>query len=214
LAWVESAVVFYLRTMIDRVQPYQQNPLPQFTGLAKAELVRELATLVMLATVGWLAGRNSRSRIGYFLIAFGVWDVFYYAFLKVLTGWPQSLFDWDILFLIPLPWWGPVWAPASIAVLMIAWGTLATQFEHERRLTCSNWKAWLLSSAGIVLALYLFMEDALVVAGEGTSALRNLLPDRFNWLLFLVALGLMAAPVLDSCREIWSWRARGLALAK
>jgi len=214
MAWAESAVVFYLRTMIDRIQPYQPNPLPQFTGLEKAELVRELATLVMLATVGWLAGRTWRGRAGYFLIAFGVWDIFYYVFLKILTGWPQSLLDWDILFLIPLPWWGPVLAPASIAMLMIIWGTLATQFEHERRLTCSNWKARLSSITGIALALYLFMEDALLVAGEGATALRNFLPDQFNWLLFFVALGLMAAPVLDSCRQIWNWRAHELTLAK
>ncbi len=40
MAWVEAAVVFYLRTMIDRIEPYQPNPLPQFTGFAKAELVR------------------------------------------------------------------------------------------------------------------------------------------------------------------------------
>jgi hypothetical protein len=106
MAWVESAVVFYLRTMIDRIEPYQPNPLPEFGGLEKAELTRELATLVMLAAVGWLAGRNWRSRMGYFLVAFGVWDIFYYVFLKVLTGWPRSLLDWDILFLIPLPWWG------------------------------------------------------------------------------------------------------------
>jgi hypothetical protein len=207
-------VVFYLRTMIDRIQPYQPNPLPQFTGLAKAELVRELATLVMLATVGWLAGRNNRSRTGYFLIAFGVWDIFYYVFLKVLTGWPQSLFDWDILFLIPLPWWGPVWAPASIAALMILWGTLATQFENPRRFTWSDWKTWLTSAAGIALALYLFMENALRVADQGTPALRNLLPERFNSLLFLVALGLMAAPVIDSGRQLWNWRARGVTFAK
>jgi len=208
MAWVESAVVFYLRTMIDRIQPHQPNPLPQFTGLATAELVRELATLVMLATVGWLAGRNWRSRSGYFLIAFGVWDIFYYVFLRILTGWPQSLLDWDILFLIPLPWWGPVLAPMSIAFLMIAWGTQATQFEREDALTSSNWKAWLLCMTGAALALYLFMEDALGVADEGTEALRNVLPDRFNWPLFLVALGFMAAPLLDSCRQAWSGRGR------
>src|SRR5262245_43389925 len=119
MAWVEAAVVFYLRTMLDRIEPYQPNPLPEFGGLAKAELIRELATLIMLAIVGWLAGRTARSRVGYFLIAFGVWDIFYYVFLKVLTGWPRSLFDWDLLFLIPLPWWGPVLAPVSIAALMI-----------------------------------------------------------------------------------------------
>ena len=27
------------------------------------------------------------------------------------AGWPETVLDWDILFLLPLPWWGPVIAP-------------------------------------------------------------------------------------------------------
>ena len=81
---------------------------------------------------GWnLGGPHWRSRLGYAAIAFGVWDIFYYVFLKMMCGWPHSLVDWDILFLIPLPWWGPVLAPVLIASLMIAWGTLATSFGME-----------------------------------------------------------------------------------
>ena len=91
MAWVESAVVFYLRSMIDRIAPYQPNPLPIAGGFAFAEIVREVATLVMLVTVGWLAGRTWRSRVGYALLAFGVWDIAYYLWLVPLTGWPRSL---------------------------------------------------------------------------------------------------------------------------
>src|SRR5207245_8623078 len=129
MAWVESAVVFYLRTMVNRIEPYQPNPLPFATAFALAELVREAATLIMLLTVGLLAGRTWRSRLGYTAIAFGVWDIFYYIFLKVLCGWPHSLLDWDILFLIPMPWWAPVLAPISIALLLILWGTVASGCE-------------------------------------------------------------------------------------
>ena len=50
-----------------------------------------------------------------FVVVFGVWDIFYYVFLRVLVTWPASLLDWDILFLIPLPWVGPVLAPVLIA---------------------------------------------------------------------------------------------------
>ncbi len=71
MAWVESAVVYYLRTMIDRIQPYQTHPLPLIGGLGTAELVREAATLIMLLTVGILAaglcGDRFRS-VGYFLL--------------------------------------------------------------------------------------------------------------------------------------------------
>jgi hypothetical protein len=116
MAWVESAVVFYLRVFIDRIQPYQLDPLPVSFGFGQAELVREGATMLMLVCIGWLAGSNRRTRFGYAMLAFGVWDILYYGFLVVLTGWPTSLLDWDILFLIPA-WWGPVFAPVSIAAL-------------------------------------------------------------------------------------------------
>ena len=38
MAWVESAVVFYLRSMIDRIEPYQPDPLPVIGGFAAVEL--------------------------------------------------------------------------------------------------------------------------------------------------------------------------------
>src|SRR5205823_10795737 len=119
---------------VNRIEPYQSAPLPIATGLGRAELVREAATLIMLLTVGILAGRTWRSRLGYAAIAFGVWDIFYYVFLKVMCGWPHSLLDWDILFLIPMPWWGPVAAPVSIALLLILWGTLASSWESMKLL--------------------------------------------------------------------------------
>ena len=111
MAWVEAACVYYLRVLVDRVDPYQQNPLPMVGVLGQVELVREAATLVMLAAVGMLAGRTRRAQVGYAAVAFGIWDIFYYVFLRAIGDWPRSLFDWDILFLLPLPWWGPVLAP-------------------------------------------------------------------------------------------------------
>lgn len=201
MAWVEAAVVFYLRTMVDRIEPYQTNPLPIIGGLGLVELARELATLIMLLAVGLLAGRDWRSRLGYSAIAFGVWDIFYYVFLKMMCGWPKSLLDWDILFLIPLPWWGPVLAPVSIASLMIVWGTLASQFERKPGPLLSNWRVWVLNSIGIALALYVFMADAIRVANQGVDAIRSVLPSSFNWPLFCVALVLMAAPAVRSAME-------------
>jgi hypothetical protein len=197
MAWVESAVVFYMRTMIDRIDPYQSDPLPVVGSLGSVELVREAATLAMLLTVGMLAGRSWRSRLGYAAVAFGVWDVLYYVFLKLMCGWPRSLFDWDILFLLPLPWWGPVLAPMSIAIMLIAWGTLSTQFEEDRPAGLPVWKQHALGLIGAGLALYVFMADSIRVADQGVDVLRNLLPARFNWPLFCMALLLMAVPVIQ-----------------
>lgn len=202
MAWVESAVVFYLRTMIHRIDPFQLDPLPVIGNLGPVELVREAATMIMLLTAGMLAGRTWRSRLGYSALAFGVWDIFYYIFLKLICGWPDSLLDWDVLFLLPLPWWGPVLAPMSIAVLMVAWGTL-TQFEQTKPVPRLGIKSWALGALGIMLSLYVFMEDAIRVADQGADAIRNVLPSEFNWPLFSVALLLMSAPLIRLCVELW-----------
>lgn len=200
MAWVESAVVYYLRTHVDRMEPYQPDPLPLIGTLGPVELVREAATMVMLLTVGILAGSTWRSRLSYTAIAFGVWDIFYYVFLKIMCGWPKSLLDWDILFLLPLPWWGPVLSPMLIALLMIAWGTRASQFE-TMRLSFQELVAWGLNFIGIALALYVFMADAIRVADQGVEVIRNVLPFQFNWPLFCVGLVLMAAPVVQLWRQ-------------
>jgi hypothetical protein len=205
MAWVESAVVFYLRSMIGRIEPHQPNPLPILGGFAAVELPREMATMIMLFAIGWLAGRTWRARIGYMAVAFGVWDVFYYVFLKIICGWPHSLLDWDVLFLLPLPWWGPVLAPMLISLLLILWGTLSSQFERITPPGRSNWRVWGFNFAGVALALYVFMADAIAVAPRGLDAIRTLLPEQFNWLLFCAAWIFMAAPVLQTA---WHWLAR------
>jgi hypothetical protein len=204
MAWVESAVVVYLRTLIGRLEPYQPNPLPVSVGLGQTEIVREVATMVMLFTVGWLAGRTWRSRVGYTMLAFGVWDILYYVFLAVIGPWPHSIWDWDILFLIPLPWWGPVLAPVLIAALMIVAGTLASQSDQPEEPVWPGRLAWGLNLGGIALALYVFMADAIGVASGGMEAIRTALPTSFNWPLFILALALLAAPVIDVSWQIRS----------
>ncbi len=208
MAWVEAASVYYLRVVVDRLNPYQANPLPMNGILEPVELVREAATLVMLLTIGMLAGRTGRTRLGYTAIAFGVWDISYYVFLKVICDWPKSLFDWDVLFLLPLPWWGPVLAPVCIALLMIAWGTLVSQravSSPARSVASTLW--WRLNWLGVALALYVFMADSLRIVHEGIDATRTVLPTAFNWPVFVVALALMAAPVADV-----AWRTRPIHL--
>ena len=205
MAWVEAASVYYLRVLVDRVVPYQADPLPVAGALGLVEMVREAATLVMLLTVGMLAGRTWRLRLGYTAIAFGVWDIFYYVFLGVMTGWPTSLFDWDILFLLPLPWWGPVLAPVSIAVLMIVLGTSVTQSTDHAPATSFTGTLWNLNGVGIVLALYIFMADAIHSMPQGLHATRQLLPTAFNWPLFTLAFALMAAPAAEIG---WNWPSR------
>ncbi len=202
MAWMESATVVYLRVLTGRIDPYQADPLPVSVGLGKTELIREAATMIMLLTAGLLAGRTWRSRLAYMLIAFGVWDIFYYVFLAIITAWPRSLLDWDVLFLIPVPWWGPVLAPMSIAALMIVGGTLVVHADRPERPIWPHWQAWALNLIGVILALIIFMLPALQALANGLTSVRQVLPNQFNWLLFSMALLLMAAPIIEVGRRL------------
>jgi hypothetical protein len=209
MAWVEAATVYYLRAMTDRIDPYQAQPLPLQERLGRIELVREAATLVMLATVGMLAARRWQKRLAYTVIVFGGWDIFYYVFLRLMSEWPKSLFDWDVLFLLPLPWWGPVWAPVCIASLMIVWGTLVTQRAESGPAAPFTQALWGgVGTLGIALALYVFMADALRSLPHGLDATRLALPTSFNWPVFCAALALIAAPVAYTGWKGYSLRTR------
>ena len=195
MAYLESAVVVYLR----RIYGISDLILsvPQFDPqIGAIELGRELATLVMLLTVGWAAGKRFQSRLGFSVFAFGVWDIFYYIWLRVFIGWPQSLLDPDLLFLLPLPWWGPVLAPVLIAALMVIGGALAViKDEHELRLIPSSMD-WATLAGGILTVLYTFMADALSVLPTNAQTLGQLRPSEFNWSVYLVGLAML-------CLFIW-----------
>ena len=54
MALLEAAAVTYLRTLLDRIDPFQPNPLPAPAWLMHTEIAREVATLVMLGAIAWL----------------------------------------------------------------------------------------------------------------------------------------------------------------
>ncbi len=200
MAYVESAVVVYLRAMYGIEDLLRDMPLlpDQYTTI---EIGREAATLLLLAIVGWIAGRGWQDRLGYAVFVFGAWDIFYYAWLAIFIGWPSSLLDWDILFLIPLPWWGPVLAPVLIALLLVVWGGLAVikaARNEPLRFTAVEWSAF---GAGVLVALYVFMADALRALPAGITAVSQARPTQFNWALFLVALVGMAFPLMRAVRS-------------
>ena len=182
MAYLESAVVVYLRAMYgieDLLRDINLAP-DKYTFI---EIGREAATVVMLALIAIIAGNSKPKKIGYFFLAFGVWDIFYYIWLYVFIQWPKSLFEWDILFLIPLPWWGPVIAPVLISLLLISKGYLLIR-EINFKATSIDWVAIGLS---IIVLLYTFVEDSIKVIFSGTGNLIEIRPTSFNWILFLIA---------------------------
>jgi len=121
MALVEAACVVTLKQLFypgDWAPPFA--PMP--AGPLLLEQVREIATLVMIAAVAGLAGRTTRARLAAGLWIFGLWDILYYAFLRWLTGFPRSLADVDVVFLVPIAWIVPVWVPfvTSAAALALA----------------------------------------------------------------------------------------------
>ena len=158
MGYFEAAVVVYLRELY-----YPEGfsfPLkPISMRLIVIEFFREAATIVMLLTVAGLAGRKFWERFGFFIVLFGVWDIFYYIWLKVTINWPLSLFEWDILFLIPLPWLGPVIAPVLIALLMIIIGVSIIYMFYQGYNFRPCGLTWGLAVLATLLILYSFIRD-------------------------------------------------------
>ncbi|MBV8865252.1 MAG: hypothetical protein JO210_07610 [Acidobacteriaceae bacterium] len=117
--------------------------------------------------------------MGAFLICFGIWDVTFYLFLRLLLHWPASLLTWDILFLVPVPWTGPVIAPILVSVSMFGSGLVLLSREYDNNpVQLARWR-WSLVLLGAVLILIAFMWDFRNTATGGY-------PNPFNWLLFAV----------------------------
>ena len=144
--YLEAAVVSYLRALHEPARqgfypgrpPGELFPLltieqaqaagPEQPKTLIIEIGREAATIVMLAAIALAVADNAGQWAAAFAIAFGTWDIAFYAFLKLLLDWPASLLTWDILFLIPIPWVGPVRAPVIVSASMIA-----AELWHLRR---------------------------------------------------------------------------------
>lgn len=100
--------VLFLLPGIAFLEPQTALKIITDSAILSVERIREAATLVMLASVSFLVGASLKQKIAYFFLAFGIWDIFYYVFLRLTIGWPQTLGDLDIFFLLPFPWVGPI----------------------------------------------------------------------------------------------------------
>jgi hypothetical protein len=165
MAYIEAAIVVYLRELYyPEGFAFPLKLLP--TSMLMVELGRELATLVMLASVALVVAKKRWVRFGWFIFLFGVWDIWYYIWLKLTIGWPSSLFEWDILFLIPVPWTGPVVAPVIIALSMAVIGVLLVRKADRQGSYHPGKAAWILALTGSALILYTFMSDSAAVLNQ------------------------------------------------
>ena len=140
MGYLEAVVVVYIRHLagLAGTSPHldYRALLPTLPPwLIRTEISREAATLAMLVGVALAAGRTWRERLCVFLLTFGVWDIVYYAGLKILLDWPASLRATDLLFLIPHPWFAPVWLPVviSLGMIVVSLALYPPARAHRRR---------------------------------------------------------------------------------
>ena len=196
MAFLESAIVVYLRAIFYPAGfSFPLSPIDP--GTYAIELGREAFTLVMLATVARLAGAPGWGRFACFAFLFGVWDIWYYIWLKVFLGWPESLLTWDVLFLIPVAWIGPVLAPVLVSLLLVAGSLWAMQILDGGGRIRVDRVDWLGSVFGTLLILYTFMSDVVSqLSSGGVEAVLAYVPSAYNWPVFLIGYALMAAATL------------------
>jgi hypothetical protein len=191
MAYIEAAVVVYLREMhgIEELMRDLPSTLDRFVVI---ELGREAMTIVMLLSVGWIAGRKLQDRLGHFVFAFGLWDIAYYLWLAIFLGWPDSPLDWDVLFLLPVPWWGPVLAPALIAAVMCIGGTAAVRGADQGVEWRLSWSNAAIAAAGIAIVLFTFTVDGLRAIPDGANAVAEVRPGDFQWPVFALGFIVMS----------------------
>jgi hypothetical protein len=180
--YLEAAVVVYLREIY-----YPGGfafPLVIIEGrIMLTEMLREAMTLLIMWATVCLAYQRLQNQVAAFFVLFGIWDIFYYIFLKLLLDWPESLGTWDILFLIPLPWAGPVWAPVLVSVALICAGTAVLIHNHQDRFLNFGKVFLLIELFATLLIIISFIIPGLPAAGQ-------IHPEYFPCYLFLAGLSL------------------------
>jgi len=196
MGFLETVVVIYLRKL------YYPNgfsfPLKGFisTEIIGIEWLREIATIIMLLAVGYLAGKKFYEKFAYFIYAFAIWDIFYYGFLKITLAWPQSLTTWDILFLIPWAWAGPVITPILSSLLLITMALLIIHFNDKGKKVKISCKEWTFLIIGLALVLYTWLYD------YGKVIFNNLdiaayVPASYKWVIFLLGIIATSAGIIS-----------------
>jgi hypothetical protein len=213
MGFLESAVVVYLREIM-----YPEGfafPLsPIALNLAVTEVLRELATVIMLLSIGIIAAKRFSTGFAWFIYSFAIWDIFYYVFLKLLLAWPESLFTWDVLFLIPTTWTGPVLSPVLVSMTMILLAMVilvSAERGKDTRIPGKIWAGLILGSLVLIwgfiydysqhmLTYFTFAEMLLAKNPEVLEVATRYMPGRFPWWIFWIGEMIICGSIL------WYWR--------
>jgi len=200
MGFLEAVVVIYLRQLYypeGFAFPLKLAVLEEIS----LEYFREISTIIMLLCISIVAGKNFSERFSYFLLCFGVWDIFYYIWLKALINWPPSLLTWDILFLIPVVWAGPVLAPVICSVTMVAIAGCVMYFYQKGYPVKIHLVEWIVLSLGvfIIITSFVWEYSKIIIQGGFFSRFLTLgtdphfqkivtshVPTSYNWLFFII----------------------------
>ncbi len=202
---LESAIVIYLREHY-----YPEGfafPLKIVSRtIALTEFFREVATLIMLIAVGYLTGKNFIQRFSFFIYSFAIWDISYYVFLFVIIGWPSSYFTWDVLFLLPTMWTGPVIAPIITSLNMILLALLILFFNNKNENSKFLKKDWIMLTLGSLIVITSFTQEFVLYLHNYFSWIEIFLnlfsnnvlihsmkfvPQNFPWLTYCIGQGII-----------------------
>jgi hypothetical protein len=178
--YLEAAVVVYLRALYYPGGFRFPTVLPD-DRILLVEVGRELATLLMLWGVAMVASREAWSRFGVFAFLFGVWDIVFYITLWGVLSWPESLLTWDVLFLIPLVWAGPVLSAVVVAASLVVAGALILKRRADGIRPLTTWWVWVGAVLSLLLLLASFMANHGVVQAQE-------IPRTFPWAVYLAGL--------------------------
>lgn len=208
MGFLESAVVVYIREILyPGGFDFPLSHLPVKLGVT--EVLREVATLVMLVTLGMIAARRFSTGFAWFIYSFAIWDIFYYVFLWLILGWPQSLMSWDVLFLIPTTWTGPVLSPVLVSLTLILLAVVILTGNERGLVTRLPGKIWAGLILGSLILIFGFIYDYSqhmlthftllqmfqVKNPEVLEVATRYIPDRFPWWIFGMGEGVILATI-------------------
>jgi hypothetical protein len=216
MGFLEASAVIYLRELY-YPEGFAFPVKPVIIGKLSVEYLREISTILMLCSVSMVAGRNLAERLSIFLYSFGIWDIFYYLWLKILLDWPSTLLTWDILFLIPVVWVGPVLAPVICSLTMVVIALYIMYFNRKgyRARVFLYEGGIFFSGALLIFVTFIWDYSKILIQGRFISNFLTLrtspaleeiiahhIPTTYNWPLFALGELLIIAPFISIHRRM------------
>lgn len=185
--YIEGAVAHYLRLHLYPGGFDDAVSLVVDRHTLAVEAGREICTLVLLAAVAALTRGPGLRRLASFVYIFAIWDLCYYAALRLFEGWPASLGDWDLLFLVPVPWFAPVLAPIAISAIGVVGAVSVHLLIDSRGRLALPWQGVALVNGALAAWEISFMAH---------GGPRTTFPDHYEWKLFSLGVALALAGYL------------------